>query len=319
MPNFHTDPALWLETFKVELTSASANLYGNGRQQSQIRLTVELQTGQPPLTEAQQKSLKLVLERDDGTYEPLPFEGANALLWAQTSVKDERYDLMPGSGTQAPIAPDTARAFSKVMYVTTRAAGGANAKLRAMIQKDERTTYYTDNESGFDSYVILSTITPPTFSEGDYVWVRSYERGNINNVFLHEYKLQLKGLGLSSPTQTIAPGMIRWQRNEPSETYATYVGMAYPGTDKTVHYESAIKTGNTFVPARQANTPGNDALVLVLNGADNINFYSDGLDYGGPCSVKVTDRHGNEHILSFAFASEGSDLERRSKIVVSYS
>ncbi|MDF0731058.1 hypothetical protein P0Y43_10015 [Pseudomonas entomophila] len=315
----NNDPGLWLATFKVELSSASANLYGNTRQQAELRLTAEVQPGQPPLTTDQLSSLLLVVELADGTYEQLPYSGTGTLGWWQSLERDTRYDLMPGAGNATSSSTGNTSVASKLLYVSTHHAGGSNVKLRAQIKKDANTTYYTDAAAGFETYVTLTTVHPPTFSESDYQWLKAIDEGDINNMFLHEYALRLKMLGFSSPSVLDVTGMIRWHRNESSETYATYVGMALPGVEKTVHYNEAIRTGPDFKPNSTAKSPDSDALILVLQGADNIPFNREGLDHGGPCKVRLVDRHGNDHYVLFRFSSEGSDLDRRTNIVVSYS
>lgn len=310
------DPALWLEEFTLKLSSASSNLYGNGRQQAEISLTANVQPGQPALTPAQLDSLKLVLEKPDGTYEPLPFNQVGPLDWWQTNARDTRFDLMPNLAGIQPVAPTTPTA-SKLLYVSTSQPGGSNVKLRACIQKDDNTVYYTDRVSGFDASVILTTVRPPSFGDDDYEWGISYSAGEIDHTFVHEYSLKLKKLGLSSASETIVPGMIRWQRNETNERYATYVGMALPGS-KTIHYETRIDAGADFVPAKEAQTGGDETLVLVLNGANNIPYHRPSLEYGGPCRANIIDRHGNDHYVQFRFDDQGSPLERRTKIIPSY-
>ena len=310
------DPIFWLREFRVELSSASNNLYGNGRQQAEIRLTANVQPGQPALTPAQLSSLLLVLEKPDGTYELLPFNGPTTLQWWQSIERDMRFDLMPGSTGVRPLSPPTSTA-SKLLYVSTTQPGGSNVKLRARIQKDDNTVYYTDEASGFDSHVVLTTVRPPAYGEQDYEWRKTVDQGDVNHVFLHEYSLQLKNLGLSPVYQLIAPGMIRWHRNAPGERYATYVGMAFPGNN-TIRYETRIDTGADFEPARVTSTRGSEALILVLNGANNIPYNREGLDHGGPCTVTLVDRHGNDHHVQFRFDEQGTALERRTHIVPSY-
>jgi len=311
------DPALWLRQFHVELSSASPNLYGNSRQQAELRLTVELQPGQPPLTDAQLNSLLLVYERPDGSYEQLPYGGPSAMAWWQSRERDPRYDLMPGTGTPLSPAQHAVPLVSKLLYVSTSQAGGSNVKLRAQIRKDATTVYYTDAFHGFDESVILTTVRPPVFAESDFVWERTLSEGTIDNVFFHEYSLRLRSLGLSSVSQLSTPGMIRWQRNHSEETWATYVGIAPPGS-KTVVYNQAIPTGDQFTPRHTAKTPGNQSMIVVLNGANNIPFNREGLNHGGPCRVTLVDRHGNDHVVLFHFSDDGTPLEKRTNIRVSY-
>ncbi|MDZ5603444.1 hypothetical protein SJI00_11740 [Pseudomonas sp. RP23018S] len=313
----HDIPQFWLNTFTVELSSASPHLYGNSRQQAELRLTVEVNAGQLPLTPAQLASLTLVLERPDGTYDQLPHSGGSGLAWWQTTERDPDFDLMPGANRTGALSPPPATAVSKMMYVSTSQPGGSNVKLRARIQKDENTVYYTDDANGFDSYVTITTVRPPYFGESDYEWQKTYDRGSVNNVFLHEYSLRLKHVGLSPRSTLVTPGMIRWHINHSTETYATFVGMARPG-DSTIIYDTLIDTGPVFEPATRAQTQGRDSLILVLNGADNIPFNREGLAQGGPCEVVLVDRHGNDHTVRLSFAESESALERRTKVQVSY-
>ncbi|WP_028695222.1 hypothetical protein [Pseudomonas cremoricolorata] len=311
------NPQFWLQTFRLELSSASSNLYGNARQQAEIRLIAHVHASQPALTPAQLASLTLVMERSDGLYEPLPFNGPGALNWWQTSERDTRFDLMPGPLAESPTNSAPPPPANKLMYVSTSQPGGSSVRLRARIQKDQNTVYYTDIANGFDSHVSLTTVRPPYFGENDYEWQQTIREGDINNVFLHEYSLRLKTLGLSTQSRMEVPGMIRWHTNTLTETYATYVGIALPG-DKTVRYNTAIDVGDRFTPSPRAKTPGSDSMVVVLNGADNIPFNRPGLSHAGPCSISLVDRHGNDHQVLLRFEEGGSALERRSRITVSY-
>lgn len=306
------DPDSWLKEFKVEISSSSSLLYGNAYQQVEIRLTANVQQNQPALTPEQFESLVLVLEHPDGTYEQLPEPGASTLDWWQARTRDERFDFMSGTlKTEAP------KAVSKPLYVSSRMGSGSAVKLRARIQKDNDTVYYTDLQHGFDSYVTVTIKAPPIFNEESYLVQQTITEGNINNVFLHEYSVRPRAVNFSVLHTRDVDGMIRWQSNNSSERYATYVGIAMPG-NRTINYNSAIEKGSVFVPNREIKTPATNSLILVLHGADNIPFYAEGLNHQGPCSVLVIDRQGNTHNLLFNFSNEGSALEKRTKIVVGY-
>lgn len=315
------DPALWLNKFSIELTSASSHLYSNSRQQAELRLTAEVQPGQPALSPEQISSLSVVLEKDDGSFEQLPFDDSSKLWW-QSTTRDTRYDLMPGTltTTEAPTVPASAsvntRLVSKLLYVSTRQTGGSTATLRAQIRKDPSTIYYTTEADSFDCSVVLTTVRPPVFDESDYVWGHITSEGNVDNVFYHEYALRLKNLGLSS-AQLRTPGMIRWQSNYVDETWATYVGMAPPGSN-IIRYNEAIPIGADFTPRESPKRPSDQSLILALNGANNIPFDREGLKHGGPCEVILVDRHGNDHVVLFHFSDTGTPLERRTNIRLSY-
>ncbi|MBJ9976844.1 hypothetical protein IAE35_11080 [Pseudomonas sp. S75] len=319
--SYDPDPGLWLKNWVIELVSASNKLYGNGRQQTAIRVRVEIQPKQPPLTQEQKDSMRLVLENFDGSYEILPPPGLQESQWTQTPIRDENFDLMPGSTVSArrDDQEDSDHIFAIVMFVSTTVVGAQTATLRAMIRRDADTVYYSDGSSNFNRSVEVTTIAPPIFEENDYAWTLSHTAGNIDNKFLHEYRLQLKGLGLAPLAVDMNPGMIRWHYNRQGETYATYVGMAHPGNDRTVRYKTEINTGSSFRPSQTAITNNQNALILVLNGADDIPFYSGGLVHDTPCKVRIIDRHGNEHEIMFAFSEEGSPIEKRTDLKISYS
>lgn len=318
--SYDPDPGLWIKGWEVEWVSASNKLYGNGRQQAAIRLRIEINAKKPPLTQEQKDSLRLVRENFDGSYEVLPPPGLPENQWTQTPIRDENFDLMPGSTVSArrDDQEDSDHIFAIVMFVSTTVVGAQTVKLRATIRLDADTVYYSDGSANFNRSVEVTTIAPPIFEENDYAWTLSHTEGNIEHKFLHEYRLQLRGLALAPFAVDVNPGMIRWHDKRQGETYATYVGMAHPGNDRTVRYKSEIDTGPTFRPSQTAVTNNQNALILVLNGADDIPFYSDGLAHDMPCKVRIIDRHGNEHEIMFAFSEKGLPIEKRTNIDVSY-
>ena len=296
------DPTTWLSIFRVDLVSASNQLYNNGNQQLAINITATVRDGQPELTETQFSSMKLVLEVGEGEYEEIPFDGAGNYKWWQWPTLDERFDLMPPRASLAPAKP---------MYVTSTAIANTVVKLRGMIQKDADTIYYT--EKIFDTSISAQSINPPEYNASDFNLELGWEEGDITNTFYHEYILTLADVRFSTEFSLDVSGMIRWHDNSADQTYATYVGMSPPGSRKII-YNSAITIPVDFEPKTQTQHENQNAFVLVLHGANNIRFKPEDLVHDGPCTITLVDRNGNAHSLGFQFLNEGTNLEKRTKI-----
>lgn len=107
---------------------------------------------------------------------------------------------------------------------------------------------------------------------------------------------------------TVPHGMIRWQRNTAGETLASNVGVALPG-NAAVQYNPAIRLGDAF-PVRQhqqIRSANPNQVVVVLQGDNQIPYYSEGLDHQGPCQLTAYDVYGNVHAIGILFDNSQSD------------
>ncbi|MBM3107785.1 hypothetical protein IIE18_21905 [Pseudomonas sp. V1] len=328
-----TSAKLWLRTFKIELSSASNRVYRNGRQQIEIRLSVEPISGKT-VTEEQLKTLTVVTQSADGSYQPLPelSEDWNSTAnepWFYSQKRDERFDYFSDTlKIKQPHLPNgqTEQAYSKLIYIQSSAAAGSVLTLRGCIQEDgenPETVYYTDKDDGFDIKVELITAAIPLYAfPENYIWrkIRSDGDSAAGARFIHEYSLQPYNAQFvyAEFSDADIKGMIRWQDHQPTQTYASHVGLAIPGS-KEIHYNTDITLGSDF-PARQVkevNNAPNGVIIVLLQGDNQIKFNASDLKNGGPCSLSAYDKNGNEHYIQIAFDdSQGSPLARRTNLTV---
>nr|WP_314876555.1 hypothetical protein [uncultured Pseudomonas sp.] len=166
---------------------------------------------------------------------------------------------------------------------------------------------------------------PPVYRyPEDYTWVDSHCEGNseLGAYFVIERSLSLKHLGFScvTPAANDMHGMIRWQSNEQNQNFASHVGMALVGTDRTVCYNANIKLPDEFKIKRmkpEVTSATQSSLVILLQGDGRIPYDSTSSGHAGPLRVTILDRHGNGHNVSIKFASSGSPLEQRTELEVS--
>ncbi|WP_422403638.1 hypothetical protein [Pseudomonas sp. GZD-209] len=331
----------WLSNFEIVLSSASTSVFNNSRQQVEVIILAKTQSGQV-ISEKEFKSLRIVSQKAFGIYDPLPEKHASA-PWFYSDQYDVRFDYFPaltqptlpepptppGMDEKNLIREDNASYWLndseiryKQLYIHSRAPAGSKLTLRVAITKDaDGEDYYSDKDliSDLDLYAHPA---PNYVFPQDYQWAQTRNEGDTvgGSRFIHEHRLMPIEVPFSyaqfEPDDT--NGMIRWQDHQPDQTFASHVGIAWPG-DKTVHYDTSIRLGAHF-PARQVKevkTDNTGAVIVLLQGDNQIPYYTAGTDRQGPCRVSAYDRHGNRHRLSIAFDDTQSDpLGRRSKLTV---
>lgn len=311
----------WLSTFKIEVSSASPGLYGNGLQQVEVTLTVEPE-GEEIITEEQLKSLTLVYLDTGGSYIPLPDHKTESSDWFASLTHDERFAYYEGSSrtdaTSSPPSSANRAQLTKKFYVSTVALGGSVITLRARITKTADEHYVS--EESFESSIDLSSVSVPTYSfPDDYNWAITWQDGGPPaNAFVHEWSLTAKHdvLVYAEARDDNPDGMIKWQRNAVDESAASNVGVAYPG-ETTFRFNTNIVVGADFYERRHEDVKStNSYQVVVVLQADNlIPYYAGGLLHQGPCRVLAFDKNGNSHELEFSFGS-GSAYEQRTTLQV---
>lgn len=338
-----TNPPIigWLNSFEIVLSSASTSVFNNSRQQVEIIILAKPESGQT-ITESEFASLRIVSQKVIGIYDPLPEKHASA-PWFYSDRHDERFDYFPALNLPALPEPppppgidekDLIREDNpsyrlndnetryKQLYIHSRAPAGSKVTLRVAITRDADGEDYYSEETHDSSIDLYAHPAPSYVFPQDYQWAQTRSEGDTvgGSRFIHEHRLTPIEVPFSyaefetGDTQ----GMIRWQDHQPDQTFASHVGIALPG-DKTVHYDTSIRLGAHF-PARQVkevNTDNTGAVIVLLQGDNQIPYYTGGTDRQGPCRLSAYDRHGNRHRLSIAFDGTQSDpLGRRSKLTV---
>ncbi|MFF7108759.1 hypothetical protein [Pseudomonas sichuanensis] len=341
----------WLSRFEIVLSSASTSVFNNSRQQVEVIILARPNVGQE-LSQREFDSLRIVSQKVIGIYDPLP-EDASA-PWFYSEHHDERFDYFPALNLpplpEPPPPPgmdekDLIREDNpsywlndneiryKQRYIHSQAPAGSKVTLRVAITRDaddggKGEDYYSDDI--YDSSIDLYAHPAPNYVfPQDYHWAQTRNEGDTvgGSRFIHEHRLMPIEVPFSyaqcEPDNT--NGMIRWQDHQPDQTFASHVGIAWPG-NKTVLYDTSICLGPHF-PARQVeevNTDNTGAVIVLLQGDNQIPYYeikdtkaTKATKRDGPCRLSAYDRHGNRHRLSIAFDGTQSDpLGRRSKLTV---
>ncbi|MHA6163724.1 hypothetical protein ACX3X6_23000 [Pseudomonas sichuanensis] len=335
----------WLSRFEIVHSSASTSVYNNSRQQVEVVILAKPQDGQT-ISETEYASLRIVSQKVIGIYDPLPENHASA-PWFYSDQHDERFDYFPSLTPPAlPEPPIPAELDAMVLirgddasywlndnnsrfkqlYIHSRAPAGSKVTLRVAITRDAEggekgEDYYSDDiyESSIDLYAHPA---PSYVFPQDYQWAQTRDEGDTvgGSRFIHEHRLTPINVPFSYAVFETGDtkGMIRWQDHQPNQTFASHVGIALPG-NKTVHYDTGIRLGADF-PVRQVKevrTDNTSAIVVLLQGDNQIPYYTAGTDRQGPCQLSAYDRHGNRHRLSIAFDNTQTDpLARRAKLTV---
>ncbi|MEB0077937.1 hypothetical protein QN386_09995 [Pseudomonas sp. CCI3.2] len=312
------NPLIWLIDMNIETTSGSSMLYANGRQQVEVTLTLETRA-EFPLTDAQKKSLRIVVEQSNGDYRPLPEQQLNNDWW-YSETKD-KYDYYPVAVDQQPRIINKEQSsnqpkafFQKVFYVLSTAIGGAAIKLRAQASKSEDETY--QSIAPLDHSVILSAVRKPDFSApADYTFTRRLVSGSeALGKFAYEYQLHPTYLFFQSAI--LYPlGMIQWDDKDPAETRASNVGCASPSQSE-FNYNEDVVIGAAFEAERLQfvtyQSPGR--LTIVLQGGINIPYHSASANTcNGPCRLAGIDMNGNDHSIGISFTGV-SGFEARTNL-----
>lgn len=193
----------WLGEFSIELSSPSACVHNNTRQQVAINVYATPLEGE--LSDSEFSSLHIVVQNSEGGYDPLPEEHVTA-PWYFTTTRDERFDyfpvLVPPALPELAIPPELEgmeiqlesspremhpRSRQKQLYVHSRAPGGSKIQLRACITRDNGKTYWTD-EVGAD-IELYAHPTPTYLFPEDYQLTTPSERPQEADSVIQEYIL----------------------------------------------------------------------------------------------------------------------------------
>lgn len=158
--NISTNTGTWLNRFKVEITSSSNRLYGNGRQQIEVTVVVAPALGKNVTTE-QLNSITLVTLDDDGVYREL--QGQLTV----SSTRNPMFDYFAATGGAPANLELNGTAKRKRFYVSSTRVGGSLTRIYARISKDANTHYVTDAGS-FHSAITIETLAPLRLEESDF-------------------------------------------------------------------------------------------------------------------------------------------------------
>ena len=149
----------WLTRFKINITSNSNKIFGNGRHQLEVSVSLTPKAGNE-VTEEQLDTIRLVTLDDDGVYQPLSGE------LQVTNERDTRFEYYADTGSApSPLleAPSRRRRF----YVSSTRPGGSLDVIYAAISKDED-THYVSHTSVFNASETVETLTPLRLNRDDF-------------------------------------------------------------------------------------------------------------------------------------------------------
>jgi hypothetical protein len=312
-------PNTWLKRFEIEISSASDRQYANGRQQIEVKVSIQAVLG-AELTQEQIDSVRIVEVTSDGVFVPLTTASVPNGWWL-TTQKNE-YDYFPttqqmtvkGSEQDSSLSPQAEPVHERNFYPVTLAPGGSKKKLWARITKDGDNEYITN--ATFISDVTLTAVAPPRFSAiSDYVFDRVLVSGSENSgIFVYEF--QLYPINTTIKSVIMYPeGMIQWDDKSSEEFHASYVGYAGPA-EANFRFNEEIVTGPYFerVTLVSHNNPGK--MTVLLQGAINIPYHSASANtWNGPCGISAIDANGNEHLLKIRFKGE-MGFENRTELTL---
>lgn len=325
MQTFTDDPSNWLSTFKIELGAGGDAAYNNGSQQIMVVMRVQAVDG-AVITDEDLETLVPVELMGDGSYRELPLMDDD-VTWGWTTTLDERFDFYDGQTQQR--TNDQGNGLSsnsglsqpsplltKTVYIQTRAAGGRMLTLHAQITDKDGNHYRTENE--FLSSVSLRSLRRPDFQfPDDYQWSLDASEGNWEDgvFYIYEHRLSPRqGSFVSADLLDVignirqTDGMLRWQSGDPDDAFATNVGFALPN-DQRVKYHQSFAFSEAFKRRRRpsALTSTEGAIVVVLQGDNDLRSTYPQFQYDRPCKLRALDNNGNVHEISVAFDNDHDD------------
>lgn len=156
-----TNDTNWITKFGIHVTSNSNKVFGNGRHQLEVSVTVTPKPG-VDITEEQLDSIRLVTLDDNGAYQELSGE------LRMSTERDTRFEYYADTGA-APAPLLEANARRRKFYVSSSRSGGTLDVIYAAISKDE-TTHYVSHTSKFNTSATLETLTPLRLTRDDFAF-----------------------------------------------------------------------------------------------------------------------------------------------------
>lgn len=179
----------WITKFNIYVSSNSNKVYGNGRHQLEVSVTVTPKAG-VDITDKQLDSIRLVTLDDNGAYQELSGE------LQMSTERDTRFEYYADTG--APPAPLlAANTLRRKFYVSSTRSGGTLDVIYAAITKD-KATHYVSHTSKFNSAITVETLTVLRLTREDMTL--SVEDNHEHTVNATEWDYDVYQLFLKSRT-----------------------------------------------------------------------------------------------------------------------
>lgn len=302
-PNNDTN---WITKLNIDITSNSNRVFGNGRHQVEVTVSVTPKAGEQ-VTDEQLDSIRLVTLTDDGTYQRL--DGGLQM----STRRDQRFEYYADAGSApAPLMETTLR--RRRFYVSSTRRGGVLDVVYAAITKEEGTEYVS-HTSRFNTSVTLETLTPLhltrdhfSFEAQDnlYKEIGGTEWNyDVNQLYIKGHTLRLAdaipyGPGSGQPyfQNEVMPETSIW-----SDPYAPYIVKSFTHIGYTVSDQREFKVHNATLSVDRV--PHSMVFVRILTlGTEYLSGITTTDSQWG-----LLDQYGNEHRIKMTSRSDGQYID----------
>ena len=291
----------WLTQFKIEITSSSNKVFGNGRQQLEATVSVAPRTNST-ISDEQLASIALVTLDDDGVYREL-----NGALKA-SETRDPVFQYFADTGSAPSNLEIRGPARRKRFYVSSSRSGGSLDKLYARISKNADTHYVTD-VGAFKSSIIVESITPLRYEVQD-LELTAEDELDTANVDIDVYYLKFKNPKLQI-VKSVSFNEFDDEDYHYRRCFATSQG-AHPGAIGSWFTHYAFEVGARFPFSAGQSTvtlnqrPGQMNLVRTIT---NEPFYtSRPQNYAHRSRWALFDQYGNDRKIEVTQTDNGNRI-----------
>lgn len=295
---------------RINIVPDGERVYGNGRQQIRVEITVEAREGgmPTPLTEEEKASI-VMLDYDSG----MPLGGG----WSSSRVWN-RYTPFP----DRPRAPSIPRAPGETedIFISAEAITGVPLKLAFRITMRDNSTYvstgmckpadgdaYYDPAFDIETGVTVRAERPERYAAEQFTMTRSDERAVEFDDRVVITLRNLTGQVVPIRTYSCEPrGMIHWQTATPGDSNPCFIGYCLPG-GTAINWDPAIAESlKDFLPGPMSS-PEPGRAMFVLCGRAGIRLGDHGNLPRGPLTVYLIDDYGSDQSFRLAFRSGERD------------
>lgn len=299
-----TNDTNWITRLSIEVASNSNKVFGNGRHQLKVYVTVVPKAG-IDITEEQLDSIRLVTIDDDGNYQELSDE-----LVASTE-RDTRFEYYADTGF-APRVKRDASLRRRKFYVSSSRSGGTLDVIYAAISKDED-THYVSHTSKFNSSVTVETLTPLRLNTADFelTFDDNHDEEKDRTRWDYDvYQLQIKSHSLKIIESTPEDG----ESGAPYFQYIEDHGWEFQGLSWINNFTSYTHYAYGISQGAQVELPGvtlsvdrhPNSMVFVRVATWGIENLSGVQNQSS--RWKLLDQYGNEHGIEMTQPEKGNRL-----------
>jgi len=295
-----------LSRFTVEFASPSDRLYGNGLQQVQLKVGVEITdtNGNPVKVEHDDVKEFVLIDYARGTVIPhaRPRAGASPanVQWDWSNERDRRYKFYPAQGA-LPEADGSASAGQTILYrdFWVRSKARVSLEIGAKITLRDGTEF-TSKGMGSGSVTVVP-LPVPTYSPRDYTLKATTisDRGVAHDYI--PFSLRARGVLMEFADFSMAPVSLakHSRRANPNYVVAAFTGYTAPGQQR-VRYS----VYNPALPSEVSHDFLRPWQPVILVGRYGFNLTQSPVpDANRAGRISAVDRYGNPHALTINFTT----------------